>query len=185
MNKFVIKIPNEKAATYKVVTLIVLLLNFFMFGFVFMHAAATSSGIAAVVGLLANGIGIVYYLLNKKHLKTPYTEVIFFINAVLWLLWANYIAAILMVVFSLLSFYANKKIQITVTDDEIIYPSFPVKKYAWDEVENVIWKDDILTIDLKNNKLLQFNIAKSFAESFDAAGFNAFAAHKLSAHRPK
>lgn len=183
MSKFVIEIPNEKAATYKVVTLIVLLLNFFMFGFVFMHAAATSSSVAAVGGLLANGIAIVYYLLNKKHLKTPYTEIIFFINAVLWLLWANYIAAILMVVFSLLSFYANKKIQITFNDEEIIYPSFPVKKYSWDEVENVIWKDDILTIDLKNNKLLQFNIAKSFAEGFDAAGFNAFAAQRILEHR--
>jgi hypothetical protein len=179
VSKFIIEIPNEKAATYKVVTLIVLLLNFFVFGFVFMHAVAGSSQIAAIAGLACNGIAIVYYLLNKKHLKTPYTEIIFFINAVLWLLWANYIVAGLMIVFSLLSFYANKKIQISFTDDEIIYPSFPVKKYAWDEVENVIWKDDILTIDLKNNKLLQFNIDKAFAAGFDAVGFNAFAAQKV------
>lgn len=175
-----IDIPNEKAATYKIVTLIVLLLNFFMFGFVFMHASAASSSAAAVAGLLCSGIATVYYLLNKKHLRSPYLEMIFFADAVLWLLWANYIAALLMVIFSFLSYYATKKIQITFTDDEIIYPSFPVKKYAWSEVENVVWKDDILTIDLKSNKLLQLNINKSFAEGFDAAAFNEFAAQRIS-----
>lgn len=179
MNKFVIEIPNEKASTYRIVTLIVLLLNFFVFGFVFMHASSSLSEAAAIGGLLVNGIGCIYYLLNKRHLKAPFTEIIFFINAILWLLWANYILAMLMIVFSLLSFYANKKIRILFTDEGIIYPSFPVKKYSWSETEQVIWKDDILTIDLKNNKLFQLNI-ETVPPGFDINTFNAFCMERCS-----
>ena len=74
--------------------------------------------------------------------------------------------------FGFVGFFANKKPVIIFSDDGIEYPSFPTKKYAWSDVVQVLWKDDILTIDLKDNKLLQFNIEKPFAEGFDVAGFN-------------
>jgi hypothetical protein len=179
VNKYVIDIPNKKSGTYKIVTLLILMLNFFVFGFVFLKTTERSANIVAVTGLAANAIALIYYLLNKRHLKMPFTEVIFFINAGIWLLWGNYLLAFLMIIFSLLSFYANKKLQIIFNEDGIVYPAFPVKKYAWAEVEQVIWKDDILTIDLKNNQLLQFNISKDFAEGFDVPGFNGWCQNKI------
>ena len=48
------------------------------------------------------------------------------------------------------------------------------KKYNWTEIAQIICKDDILTIDLKDNKLLQLNIEKNFAERFDVNEFNKF-----------
>ena len=35
---------------------------------------------------------------------------------------------------------------------------FPGKKYQWDQFSNVVLKDNILTLDFKNNKLLQAEI---------------------------
>lgn len=33
--------------------------------------------------------------------------------------------------------------------------SFPKKRYTWNELNNVVLKDGLLTIDFKNNKMLQ------------------------------
>lgn len=43
-------------------------------------------------------------------------------------------------------------------DDGIVFNSFPQKKYAWSEVQNVILRFGILTIDLKNNKIIQGDV---------------------------
>lgn len=40
-------------------------------------------------------------------------------------------------------------------DDNIVYNSFPQKSYPWNEIQNVVLKDGILTIDFKNNKIVQ------------------------------
>jgi hypothetical protein len=55
-----------------------------------------------------------------------------------------------------------------------MYPSFPVKKIAWAEVDFVMLKDDILTIELLNNKLIQFTLNKQLASAIDADRFNRF-----------
>ena len=52
------------------------------------------------------------------------------------------------------------------------------KKILWEETDQVIWKDGILTIDLKNNKLMQLNAEKSFAKTFDSKAFNIWCERK-------
>ncbi len=85
---------------------------------------------------------------------------------------------LMLLFFGFVGFFANKKPIITFSEDGIEYPSFPIKKYAWADVVQVLWKDDILTIDLKDNKLLQFNMDKAFAEGVDVVGFNEFCKSK-------
>ena len=77
-----------------------------------------------------------------------------------------------------MGYFANKEKVIVFSDDGILYPSFPEKKYTWDEVAQVIWKDDILSIDLKNNKLIQFKIEKTFSETFDDIAFTQWVNNK-------
>jgi len=38
------------------------------------------------------------------------------------------------------------------------FNTFPKKTYQWNEVTNVILKDGILTVDLRNNKIFQKEI---------------------------
>ncbi len=38
---------------------------------------------------------------------------------------------------------------------EVVVNSFPKKHYQWSELANVVLKDNLLTIDFKNNKLVQ------------------------------
>jgi hypothetical protein len=45
--------------------------------------------------------------------------------------------------------------EIAFDDNGIIINSLPKKSYPWTEVTNVVLKDRMLTVDLKNNKLIQ------------------------------
>ena len=175
MHNFYIEIPNERIKTYKVVTFIILTLNFLGFGYVFLRTGATAS-VLAIVALVLNAVPWLYYLLNKKHIKAPVIEITLITSALLWMYFGNYWMGMLLLFFAVMSFFTNKKTIILFNEDGITYPSFPPKKYAWADVVQVIWKDDILTIDLKDNKLLQFNIEKEFAAEFDVVGFNEWCA---------
>lgn len=44
---------------------------------------------------------------------------------------------------------------VSILNEKIIYPSFPKKKIAWSELNNIVLKDGLLTIDFRNNKFIQ------------------------------
>jgi hypothetical protein len=178
VNKFAIEIPNERMKTYKIVTFIILTLNFVGFGYVFVQTNGIASMIA-VAGLVLNAVPWSYYLLNKKHIKSPIIDIAILGSAFLWMFFGNFWMGLMLLFFGFVGFFANKKPVIKFSDAGIEYPSFPIKKYTWAEVVQVIWKDDILTIDLKDNKLLQFNMDKAFAEGFDVERFNGFCKSKM------
>lgn len=143
------------------------------FGYVFLQTGSTTAALS-IFGLVLNAVPWLYYLLNKKHIKSPVVEITLISSAIIWIYFGNFWMGILLLLFAAMSFFTNKKTVILFNETGIIYPSFPVRKYAWIDVVQVVWKDDILTIDLKDNKLLQFTIEKDFAEGFDSVGFNAW-----------
>jgi hypothetical protein len=178
VNTFEIVIPNERQKTYKIFTFIMLTLNFLGFGYVFLRTSGTAS-LLAIAGLVLNTAPWLYYLLNKKHFKTPIVETALIASALLWLYFGNLWMGLLLLFFSIIGLFANKKPTILFSNDGVLFPSFPPKNYLWSVIEQVIWKDNILTIDLKNNKLIQFNIDKDFAKDFPVKLFNEFCFEKV------
>ena len=74
--------------------------------------------------------------------------------------WWIGIAFLLMIVLYLES---KRELKIRFESNAVIYPSFLRKKIDWQDLSNVVLKDRLLTIDFKNNKLLQQDIdAKSY-----------------------
>ena len=71
---------------------------------------------------------------------------------------------------------ALKKISLYFTASGIEKRNFPSKKYHWNQFSNVILKDNILTLDFKNNKLLQ---AKIETTNLNEDAFNIFAKEQL------
>jgi hypothetical protein len=63
-------------------------------------------------------------------------------------------------------------------EESVVFNSFPQKKYAWSEITNAILKDGILTIDLKNNKLIQKEVNDDVS-SQDEKDFNEFCRQRL------
>lgn len=68
--------------------------------------------------------------------------------------------------------------EIAFDKEEIVFNSFPKKRYSWEEMNNVIIKDGIITIDFKNDKLIQKEI-QSGATERDEREFNEFCRNRL------
>jgi hypothetical protein len=169
-----IEVPDEKAATYKVVTFIIALINLFAFAVANMHAAP-------LPGMLFTGMGVgtaavLFFVLQPRFplLKSFRIEIAFIICGIVWMATGNYLPGALLVLFAFLGFATNRKPVISFSKEYIVYPSFPVKKIGWADVDFVILKDDILTIELLDNKLMQFTLNKPVASAIDAGRFNQF-----------
>jgi hypothetical protein len=71
---------------------------------------------------------------------------------------ANYFFAPFFLIAFILEKRAKTDLKIEVDENEITFTSFPQKKSSWNELNNVLIKDGIITIDYKNNKLIQKDI---------------------------
>lgn len=74
---------------------------------------------------------------------------------------------------------SKRKLVITVSEEAVAYPSFPQKNIRWSELNNVIMKDDLLTIDCKNNKVYQ-HLIKDSEQYAEEKEFNDFCRNQLS-----
>ena len=57
--------------------------------------------------------------------------------------------------------------EIAFDEGEIVINSFPKKRYVWGDLNNVILKDGIITIDCKNNKLLQSEVNEAVSKEVE------------------
>src|SRR5690242_4554246 len=64
-----------------------------------------------------------------------------------------YLAGILILLLILYSFI-RKDLKVVINTNGIIYPSFPSKTIDWSFISNLILKDGLLTIDMKNNRII-------------------------------
>jgi hypothetical protein len=60
----------------------------------------------------------------------------------------------------------------------IVINTFPKKQFPWAMIQNAIIKDDVITIDFKNNKLIQKDINEPVSETITNE-FNAFCAEQI------
>ena len=96
-----------------------LTLNFLGFGYVFLRTNETAS-IFAIVALVFNAVPWSYYLLNKKHIKSPVIEITLIASSLLWIYFGNFWMGILLLGFALMSFFTNKKQVILFNDEGIV-----------------------------------------------------------------
>jgi len=89
----------------------------------------------------------------------------------LW--WVGFISLILLLLYVI----AQRELKLEVEKEKIIYPSFPKKIIQWDNLSNLIIKDSLLTIDFKNNKIIQQYIDHKM--SVNEQEFNDFCSEQL------
>ena len=174
-NEYTILLPNEKAGTYRFVTLLILLINCFVFSSVLIHADGQIKNIS-ITGTIISFLSLIFFLV-KNFTKKPAAyrpEISFIILGLCWLLLENFLFALSIFCFAIIGFYTFRKFHVIFSAEKILYPSFPKKTYLWSEVNNVMLKDNVLTIDLKNNKLIQAVIDKQSAGEIDEKAFNEF-----------
>lgn len=68
--------------------------------------------------------------------------------------------------------------EIAFDEKEIIINTFPKKHFPWKDIQNAVIKDDIITIDFKNNQLIQKEINEPVSATV-LAEFNQFCQDQL------
>lgn len=181
MDNFVIIAPHSKIRTYKVFTLIIVLFNLVIFTIAISNTNGRSLPYyAALISCLSLAAPLLqYFIFGNKEAGLKNMLVGIFIAGIGWLfmdiIW-NGLAMMLIAVFGLISI---KPLRFIFDANGITMPGFPRKNVLWSGMENVIIRDDMLTLDFKNNKLIQFSIKDADNQNLDAAAFNQFVQQQM------
>ena len=156
-------------------TNLLLIINCVVFGAILLGKVAGSNyAMVALCGVLLNAATACVYIFKKSLLnqleRGPW--LMFFIDSILWTVMGKLFIAFLIIVVSIAGVFATRRLYIGFKEEGIAYPSFPSRIISWSSVEQVICKDGILSIDLKNNQLLQFNISPPSAQNLNEVDFN-------------
>src|SRR5207253_7480436 len=100
----------------------------------------------------------------------------FFFIGLSWINNEMYWIAAFMFLLDILSAVANKKPVVFFSQKKIRYPSFIYRNIDWNELNNAMLKDTLLTLDFKNNKLIQQLLID---ENVNEKDFNEFCAEQL------
>lgn len=174
MESATITIKNEKIRRYYLSSLVLILFNISAQLYLTFTEKYKEDRILIIGLLLAASILIIVTRGNKFNYpdKKKYAGTIFLLIAAVWIYWQIYWAAALTIIIDIFFIFSTKKFEIKFADEKIIYPSFPAKKIFWNELSNVILKDGLLTIDFKNNKILQAEAEED--DLIDEKEFNDF-----------
>lgn len=158
MSSYQFIIPNKKLVTYQVFSYTIIFLNIAGLYLLSPQQEAWGQGIYLLLLLLAAFRAIWDYRVYKKKKGLMSNGLLLVIIALFWSrteynmgIWINLLLAGLY-------FISTRKLKIVVSEESVSYPAFPAKKIAWSDISNLILKDDILTIDQKNNKIYQHQV---------------------------
>ncbi len=155
--QFSLTLKNEKTRQYRTIRDLIVVLNFIAFIALLVMAATNQQKITLVIGLLVCSTYLFFLLLelfNKKSYR-QWLPNLFPLLALVWFRYAFWWGGIVILLLFLLDKLAARKLTLLFSNDSIRFPSVPARKINWAELNNVILKDGLLTLDFKNNKLLQ------------------------------
>lgn len=181
MAKFEVLLKNDKTKQYHRMALFIILLNIAIFVLIFFNSPEKNIRFQALSGavLCVTALGIDYFLRSaKKNTGIPYRHLCFLIISIAWIGLDYWWAAVLNIVLWSLFQISQRQLLVGVDKEIVLYPSFPQRKIHWNELNNLILKDGLLTIDFKNNKILQSEIIDSSA-NLNEKEFNDFCREQL------
>jgi Ca2+/Na+ antiporter len=174
--QFDIILKNDKIKSYRTIAQIILLLNLVVFIFMLFYDEYRYEAASAIL-LIGIYIFMRLYFIKKYNQGNYLDQVLLFVLAGCWFGLQNYIMVAALVILGIFYHLALQKLQFVFTPEKVFKLNFPGKEFEWNVFNNVILKDDILTLDFKNNKLIQAEIEKS--QNINEQQFNSFAQSKL------
>lgn len=137
-------------------------------------------------GLFLMILAIVFFWMRatgkKRNGETPYYRAALLMATIGWVILYKAGGPIYIPILYFVAVLAERQVkfpqEIAFNEDGIIVNSFPRKEFGWKDLNNVVLKDNILTIDFKNNKLIQKQI-ESDASKQEELEFNEFCKNRL------
>jgi len=176
MKQFELILKNEKEVSYKKISILLLVLNLVGLLFITYLKDFKNWGpfIMAAIAIFSAFIALYF---NNKNERSPLTGA-FFVLSLAWI-FANYwVVGLFNILFMILHIAALQKPIVSISESRVFFPSFPKKKIDWQELSNLMLKDGLLTIDFKNNRIIQQQIA-DISSTIDEKEFNDFCRQQL------
>ncbi len=174
--QFEIILKNEKIKSYRSIVLFVLLLNLSLFILMLFYDVYRYEAASAIL-LVGIYIFMRLYFIKKYNQGNYLDQVLLFVLAGCWFGLQNYYMVIALVIVGVLYHFALQKLKIVFTTQKVMKLNFPEKEYLWNGFNNVILKDNILTLDFKNNHLVQAEVEEP--KNINEKQFNSFAQAQL------
>ena len=153
-----------------------------MLAFIFEQIRSAHFNFFLSFAALMIGAGVTFNLLNsrKKGVRVRYKTWLL-LSGIFWIgmPWLQWLSTFFFVM-AFMEYQAKYPLEIGFSDEEILINTLFKKKYRWSELNNVILKDGLLTMDFKNNKLFQKEALDDEEMDADEAEFNAYCQKRLS-----
>lgn len=160
MSTFRILIPNKRKKSFHYVSIFIFVLNLIIFLKVFLLHEAFQKWLGAF-GVLVCLSGIIFSILKLNQRPGGIHIIHFVLLTLAWIILPAIVPAICIGAFAIITFIAARERWLVVNKRGIQYPSLPPKLISWPEVNSVILKDHVLTIDLKDNRFIQMVISNN------------------------
>ncbi len=111
--------------------------------------------------------------IRKARVRTGFKTALF-VTGLLWLLIPGLRWVVLIYLFFiLLDQQSRVPLEVGISDKQIVINTFFRRRYQWNEFSNVVLKDDLLTLDFSNNRILQKEVFP-LARQAEEIEFNEF-----------
>ena len=178
-----IKEPDYKKWDAITFLMLVLAVAFFMYVAIHQWSSDTYHNAAILYAVIAAFI-IVWsayrFFLSRRNDGIAYYRFALFAAAIGWFIGPtnNYWMAGLFLIAALLEKQVKFPQEIGVDDSGITFNTLPQKEYDWKDINNLLLKEGMLTVDYKNNKLFQHEIESDISPALERE-FNQYCEAKL------
>jgi hypothetical protein len=177
---FIIK--NEKIKNYRLVSQLLIIFNLLGFAFLIIkNEAGIAKNMVILFSMLVTAVYTFFTVLewlSRKLIPDFWHRIVFGLCALTWMKEGLWLLTVLLLIFIILDMLAHRKMVVELTENTITIPYVLQKKVSWDEIENVVFRDGLLTIDFKNNRLFQQPVLYS-DEDINEETFNNFCRQQL------
>jgi len=162
---YVVTLKNDRGKFVDVISFLVIFLSSFMF--LSAYLTLPESFIFLIVSILLAG-GIVWNIYRRrKRLQLKFSHLLLVAGVIWFSMPANNITlghftfaitpiiASAIILLFVLERPAKLPLEIGFTEDKIVFNNLFRKKRYWEEFNNILLKDGMLTLDYKNNRLFQ------------------------------
>lgn len=178
-----IKEPDYKRADAVAFLMLLLAVAFFVYTIIHQWSSAIYHNAVIMYVVIVAFIvlwSIYRFVTAGKKGEIAYYRLSLFAAAIGWFTQpvANYWMTGLFVLAALLEKQVKFPQEIGVDDNGITFNTLPAKEYEWKDINNLLLKEGMLTVDYKNNKLFQHEIESEISPSLEQE-FNQYCRAKL------
>jgi hypothetical protein len=178
---FVVTLKHPDYRIYNVITVLMCIITVAASVFALLHSLFSAFAWVNVCLIAIIILILVFAFLSSKNKEDITTfKWALYASAFLWLLYPLHIPAI--AVFYIIAALLERQIkfpqEIGFSKDGITFNTFPFKNYTWQQVKNAMLKDNLLTLDFVNNKILQKE-TESDVDAITEKEFNEFCKQQI------